>query len=231
MGNCLAGNKLGGGGRASVKKSVGDDGDKLSPRAAPNSLHVGLLYEQTGDVYTRFEEVERLGTGSMGHVSRVRLKDEALSGRKRSGNAAHGNLEYQHTTSTIPDHRKPEYALKSIHLDRISPSFVEELSNEIDILKTMDHPNIVKLLEVFYQKNKQIFLVLELCDGGDLYTRLPYSEKDAAYITGKLLSAIKYIHDHGIVHRDCTCRVEQKILYWPTHTTNLTISLRSRFLQ
>jgi serine/threonine protein kinase len=35
-----------------------------------------------------------------------------------------------------------------------------------------------------------------------LYTRLPYTEKDAAYITGKLLSAIKYMHDHAIVHRD-----------------------------
>jgi serine/threonine protein kinase len=43
---------------------------------------------------------------------------------------------------------------------------------------------------------------LELCDGGDLYTRLPYSEKRAASITGKLMSAVKYMHDNGIVHRD-----------------------------
>jgi len=93
------------------------------------------------------------------------------------------------------------YALKSIHLDRVSTAFVEELKNEINILKTMDHPNIVKLHEVFSHK-KQIYLILELCDGGDLYTRLPYTEKDSAYITGKLLSAIKYMHDHGIVHRD-----------------------------
>ena len=53
-----------------------------------------------------------------------------------------------------------------------------------------------------YNYKKQIYIILELCDGGDLYTRLPYSEKRAAGITGKLMSAIKYMHDHGIVHRD-----------------------------
>jgi len=92
------------------------------------------------------------------------------------------------------------YALKSIQLDRVSAAFIDELKNEIDILKTMDHPNIVKLHEVFNHK-KQIYMILELCDGGDLYTRLPYTEKDSAYITGKLLSAIKYMHAHAIVHR------------------------------
>jgi serine/threonine protein kinase len=93
------------------------------------------------------------------------------------------------------------YALKSIILDRVSTTFIDELKNEINILKAMDHPNIVKLHEVFSHK-KQIYMILELCDGGDLYTRLPYTEKDSAYVTGKLLSAIKYMHDHGIVHRD-----------------------------
>jgi serine/threonine protein kinase len=93
------------------------------------------------------------------------------------------------------------YALKSIILDRVSTTFIDELKNEIAILKALDHPNIVKLHEVFSHK-KQIYMILELCDGGDLYTRLPYTEKDSAYVTGKLLSAIKYMHDHGIVHRD-----------------------------
>lgn len=66
----------------------------------------------------------------------------------------------------------------------------------------MDHPNIVKAHEV-YRHKREIYIILELCSGGDLYTGLPYSEKESAYISGKLLSAIKYMHDHGIVHRDC----------------------------
>ena len=79
--------------------------------------------------------------------------------------------------------------------------FIQELQNEIDILRSMDHPNIVKAHEVYTYK-KQIYLVLELCDGGDLYTRQPYSEREAAKIVAKLLSAVKYMHDHNIVHRD-----------------------------
>lgn len=44
--------------------------------------------------------------------------------------------------------------------------------------------------------------MIELCDGGDLYTRSPYSEQEAAKIMQKLLSAIRYMHEHSIVHRD-----------------------------
>jgi calcium-dependent protein kinase len=44
--------------------------------------------------------------------------------------------------------------------------------------------------------------VLELCDGGDLYTRSPYSERESARILQQILSAVRYMHDHGIVHRD-----------------------------
>jgi serine/threonine protein kinase len=82
------------------------------------------------------------------------------------------------------------YALKSIIIDRVSPEFVDELKNEINILRCLDHPNIVKAHEVFLCKDKQIYIVLELCDGGDLYTRSPYTERHAARIVTKLLSAV-----------------------------------------
>lgn len=156
-------------------------------RSKVHSLHEGLLHQQTSDVYGKYEEVEVLGTGSMGHVARVKIKD-SLEGRSTyrassSGSSSDENNDKQRTSQIVPrktnssisDRRKVEYALKSIQLERVSPTFIDELNNEIDILKTMDHPNIVRLHEVYYQKNKQIYLILELCDGGDLYTRLPYT--------------------------------------------------------
>jgi calcium-dependent protein kinase len=94
------------------------------------------------------------------------------------------------------------YALKSIILDRVKdPTIVQELKNEIEVLRSLDHPNIVKLHEV-YTYHKQIYLVLELCDGGDLYTRSPYSEREAARICSRITSAVLYLHTHGVVHRD-----------------------------
>ena len=94
------------------------------------------------------------------------------------------------------------YALKSIHLNRLSdPTFAQELRNEIQLLKTLDHPYIVRPIETF-EFRSQIYLVMELCSGGDLYTRDPYSEEQAARIIGCILSAISFMHSRHIVHRD-----------------------------
>jgi serine/threonine protein kinase len=92
--------------------------------------------------------------------------------------------------------------MKSIHLNRITDqTFVDELKNEIEILKQLDHPYIVRPIETFDHRN-QLFIVMELCSGGDLYSRDPYTEEEAARITSSILSAISYMHHRGIVHRD-----------------------------
>ena len=93
-------------------------------------------------------------------------------------------------------------AMKSIHLNRVTdPTFVEELKNEVAILKKLDHPHIVKALETFEHRH-QIFIVMELCAGGDLYSRDPYTEAEAARIVASITSAISYMHSKNISHRD-----------------------------
>lgn len=94
------------------------------------------------------------------------------------------------------------YALKSIHLDQFTnQEFIDELRNEIAILKDLDHPNIVRAIETFEFKGK-ISTVMELCSGGDLYSREPYTEAEAARILSSILSAITYMHSRNISHRD-----------------------------
>lgn len=79
------------------------------------------------------------------------------------------------------------------------------LETEINILKTMDHPNIVKLYEA-YQDKKRYFIVTELCTGGELFDQIIkrpyYSERDAAMIMKQVLSAVSYCHSKNIAHRD-----------------------------
>lgn len=105
------------------------------------------------------------------------------------------------TTSPRPIHNIM-YAMKSIHLERVTDEvFIKELKNEIDILRTLDHPHIVRAIETYEYKN-QIFIVMEQCTGGDLYTRDPYTEADAARITSSILSALAYMHSRNITHRD-----------------------------
>lgn len=110
----------------------------------------------------------------------------------------------QSTSSMITYGKRKEvtYALKSIILDRCSrQEFVQELRNEVEILKNMDHPNIVRALETYEYKN-QLYIVLEHCRGGDLYTRDPYTEDQVHRIVTSLFKAVSYMHSQGIVHRD-----------------------------
>ena len=69
----------------------------------------------------------------------------------------------------------------------------------------MDHPNVVKLYEIFEDEDN-IYLILELMTGGELFDRVVdkehYSEKEAADTIRPIVDAIKYCHSLGIVHRD-----------------------------
>lgn len=94
-----------------------------------------------------------------------------------------------------------KYALKSIHLNRIDDEvIIEEMRNEISIMKTLDHPNIVRPIETFNFRS-QLFIVMELCSGGDLYCRDPYTEEQAKSIINDIVSAVAYMHRHNITHR------------------------------
>ena len=106
------------------------------------------------------------------------------------------------TTTTTSSASEIIYAMKSIHLDQVTKKeYIDELRNEIAILKDLDHPNIVRAIETFEWKGK-ISIVMELCSGGDLYARDPYTEAEGARITSSILSAISYMHSRNVVHRD-----------------------------
>ena len=83
----------------------------------------------------------------------------------------------------------------------------ENISNlaEIKILKEMDHPHIINLIEYFVNKT-ELILILEYLDGGDLYDKIEkvkkFSELDAIKIIKKILSSLSYLHKKNIIHRD-----------------------------
>ena len=81
----------------------------------------------------------------------------------------------------------------------------KEIFNEINILRTMDHPNILKIFE-FYSNKKSYSIVTELCSGGELFQEIvdkgPFHENYSAYVMYQIFSAINYCHNMHIVHRD-----------------------------
>ncbi len=79
-----------------------------------------------------------------------------------------------------------------------------DFQTEAAILGMCDHPHIIKLFEIT-KINNQYSLMLELCDGGNVLSRLPYTETQAGKIVKQVCSAVSYMHGKNIVHRDIDC--------------------------
>jgi len=96
-------------------------------------------------------------------------------------------------------------AVKRLDKEKMSANSRIRLNYEIDILKNLDHPNILRLYEVFETK-KYIYLVTEYCQGGELFDEIinrgKFNERDAAVVIKQLLSAISYCHSKKVCHRD-----------------------------
>jgi len=99
---------------------------------------------------------------------------------------------------------KETRAVKMIDKDAIKEK-KEMLEREVDILKRIQHPNIIAVVEI-YETSRYLYLVMELAIGGELFdsivSRGKYSEKDAARIVAQVANACAYLHSIGIVHRD-----------------------------
>ena len=91
-----------------------------------------------------------------------------------------------------------------------TPILRNYLENEIVILNTIKHPNIIRLYDVKY-KPDYIYLVMEYCNGGSLHNCLqnymhkyhkPFTEEIVQYLMRQILSGLKCLHDHQVIHRD-----------------------------
>lgn len=97
-----------------------------------------------------------------------------------------------------------EFALKIINKEKCGGK-EHVIQNEVSILRRVKHPNIVLLIEEM-DTPTELYMVMELVKGGDLFDAITssnkYTERDASSMIFNLASAIKYLHSHHIVHRD-----------------------------
>jgi serine/threonine protein kinase len=88
----------------------------------------------------------------------------------------------------------------------MTPQDVELVKMEIEIMKMCQHPNLIRMLDVF-ENTENMYIVMELLEGGDLFSylekrkfRIP--EMRASRIVHSLAAGLYYLHCYGIVHRD-----------------------------
>ena len=135
-----------------------------------------FVKEGMGDLYSNYELCNYIGKGGFGRVYKVHHK---LSNQYR--------------------------AMKIIQCKSLSDQHSSTIKKEINILKNLDHPNIIKVYE-FYQSEKYVYIINELCTGGELFDKIVdvkfFSENVACNIMRQLLSAVAYCHENGVIHRD-----------------------------
>lgn len=94
-------------------------------------------------------------------------------------------------------------AIKSMNLSQHLD--VEKMMEEVNILKNLDHPNIIKVFEVI-QDSRCLNIVMEFCSGGELFDKIKatngFSENIAAKYMLDVVSAVRYCHEANLVHRD-----------------------------
>ena len=137
-----------------------------------------LLKERNVDPLTLYTELDMLGDGAYGKVVKV-------------------------------CHRvnKVLRAMKIIDKNKLSLGSEEEeaLINEINIVKSLDHPNIMKVYE-FFNKDNCLYIISELLSGGELLAKINennyLSEDVSAFLMKQIFSAVDFCHQKGIIHRD-----------------------------
>ena len=98
-----------------------------------------------------------------------------------------------------------ERAIKCVDKQNLTLEARKRMMEEVEILKDLDHPNIVRVIEVI-EDERNLNIVTELCSGGVMFDRIikmkRFSEKIAAKLMYQIVGAVAHCHKAGIVHRD-----------------------------
>ena len=134
------------------------------------------------------------------------IKYEELNFIKQIGKGAFGTVYL-----TTMDGNLNYYATKIVEKKVAdSPKLKKYFHNELEILKEIEHKNIMKLIKVKQSEDKY-YLICELCNGGSLHHcvnkylkmyRKPFSEEIVQYLMKQIIEALQYLHSHKIIHRD-----------------------------
>ena len=103
------------------------------------------------------------------------------------------------------------YALKSVTMDKLTKKEQQNSVNEVRILASVSHPNVIGYIEAFWDDNNQTLnIVMEYADDGDLQTKIHQMKKNNGMFEEEIIwsyaiqmiEGLKALHDKKIMHRD-----------------------------
>ncbi|CAH9062801.1 unnamed protein product [Cuscuta europaea] len=176
MGNCCASPKTSGQTRRKKANRFSNDSSHVN-KDGNKKLYV--LENPTGDdIMATYKLGHELGRGEFG-------------------------VTYLCTDKSTGEH----LACKSISKKKLRTQVdIDDVKREVQIMKHLPrHPNIVSLKDT-YEDDHAVHLVMELCEGGELFDRIVarghYTERAAAVVTRTIVEVIQICHKNGVMHRD-----------------------------
>ena len=143
---------------------------------------MSLIFQTNQTSLSDFETIKKIGKGSFGSVYLVKRKKDSKI-----------------------------YALKSVVLSNLAKNQQESSVNEVRILASVHHQNVISYKEAFWDDNtSSLNIVMEYADDGDLYTKIKkmkeekifFEEKTIWDYTIQIIQGLKALHDKNIMHRD-----------------------------
>lgn len=168
-----------------IYRRKGDDKDSFAQAPNQQKINADVKVAINPDVYisksesnpeTIYKKERILGEGAFGEVWLVKNKE-----------------------------LKKQFAMKIIKKRTQKPSEEKEIVNEIKILKNLDHPKILKILD-FYPTSSQYYIITEYCPLGELFNEIQavgsFDEGQASFIMNQIFRAVAYCHGMNVIHRD-----------------------------
>ncbi|KAL9686506.1 hypothetical protein QQ045_023966 [Rhodiola kirilowii] len=159
-----------------------DGGEEGVEGAEGGTTTLDKTFDYAKNFGARFELGKEVGRGHFGHTCWAKGKKGELKGQP--------------------------VAVKIISKDKMTTAIaIEDVRREVKILKALaGHNNLIRFYDSF-EDSKNVYVVMELCEGGELLDRIlsrggRYKEEDAKAIVVQILSVVAYCHLQGVVHRD-----------------------------
>ncbi|XP_064200717.1 serine/threonine-protein kinase DCLK2-like isoform X1 [Anguilla rostrata] len=189
------------GSQISTPKSTKSSGSSPTSPGSMRSLKISALHGSASNVNGAIDQMADLGLETV-NGNRCLLASAILDKYKVGKVIGDGNFAV--VKECVERSTGKEFALKII--DKAKCSGKEHLiANEVAVLRRVKHPNIIMLIEEV-DTPTELYLVMELVKGGDLFDAITsstkYTERDASAMVFNLAGALKYLHQMSIVHRD-----------------------------
>jgi calcium-dependent protein kinase len=172
-----------------------------SPRAKPKPRSRAKPKPNPYDWAPPPATTSRVLDGVVPHHPRLRVTDKYHLGREL------GRGEFGVTRLATDRATRERLACKSVPKRRLRTAVdVADVRREVAIMASLpDHPALVRL-RAAYEDAEAVHLVMELCDGGELFDRIVargrYTERAAAAAARTVAAVVRACHAHGVMHRD-----------------------------